>query len=229
MMKILSLLTVCIICLSLFSVNAAENISEPSPVITFGFKGMFGTNNIILDVDDAEIEPGFITGGGVLIEKNLTNYFSAGSGIDYRYFSNDFVLVDENESGDVDANWKFTAIAVPLHFMLSIKGPQSSLDLIGGATYLHIISSIMKAKSTDSSEETEDDAMRLINASQVGFSGGLRFRFMVTDYSDLFIGLMAEYYPTNLLNTPEDDNIIHLLNYSFNAGYLFRTDLFNIQ
>ena len=72
---------------------------------------------------------------------------------------------------------------------------------------------------------TSDNAMRFTNSSQIAASGGLILRFMVTAHSDFFMGIMTEYYFTDLLKVKGDDRLC-LVNYYLNTGYLFRTDIF---
>jgi len=204
----------------------AEDKNDHYQGISIGITGLFGTNTIDTSNVVEEYEPGFIAGGGITLQKTLAKYLSAGTGLEYRYFEFEFNYYDNDSAFEIDAAWEFQAISLPLHLIATIKGPSSSLDLHAGMTYTYIFSSEMVTKDDLPSGIKKDDVMRFTSPSQIAVSGGVIFRFAVTTYSDLFMGIMAEYYFTDLLNISHDDEKIHLLNYSFNTGYMIRTDLF---
>lgn len=209
-----------------FSISvSAEEKTDNGPGITMGITAMFGTSTMDAEMSDVDSEPGYIAGGGILLEKSLARYLSAGSGVQYRCFKNDFTMTDKTTLKPVDVSWTFQGISVPIHLIATIRGPVSSVDLHAGITYTCLFSSKMKTNDTLPSGIKTDDVMRLTNASQVAVSGGVIFRFMVTEYTDFFIGAMGEYYFTDLVSDTGGKNL-HLMNYSFNTGYMFRTDLF---
>lgn len=224
-MKIINAVLILILFLTASVSAFAEDENVNGPGISIGITGMFGTNTLDSNKPNDDFDPGYIVGGGIMLQKRLAKYLSAGTGVEYRYFKVDFSMTDEATSLDYDATWKFKGISAPFHFIATIKGPASSLDLHAGITYTYIYSSEMSTNASLSSGMTNDNAMRFTNSSQIAASGGLILRFMVTTYSDFFMGVMSEYYFTDLLKVHDDDNL-RLVNYSFNAGYLFRTDLF---
>jgi len=210
-----------------FSTSAfAEENNDDNKGISIGISGLFGTNTLDTSNVVEEYEPGFIAGGGITLQKILAKYMSAGTGLEYRYFEFEFNYFDNDTSAEIDAVWEFQAISVPFHLIATIKGPSSSLDLHAGMTYTYIFSSEMVTKDDLSSGIKTDDVMRFTSPSQIAVSGGVILRFAVTTYSDFFMGIMTEYYFTDLLNLSHDNEKIHLLNYSFNTGYMLRTDLF---
>jgi len=230
LMKKFPVLLISLLFISFLTAASAEEKKDTNgPRLSVGIIGMFGTSSILIDHDDdAEVDPGYIAGGGIQLEKSLSNYFALGSGAQYRYFKNDIEMVDESTLEEFKAKWTFHAISLPFHLITSIKGPKSSLNVYTGLTYTHIFSSKMSTDDTLTSGIKNDDAMKFINSTQVGVSGGLIFKFMVTEYTDFFMGIMAEYYPTDLIKNSGDGDAIHLLNYSFNTGYMFRTNMFNL-
>ncbi len=204
-----------------------DNRVKDEAGIAVGITGMFGTCSFQSNLSDLDIDPGYIAGGGILLEKNLSRHFSAGTGIGYRHFSSNITMFNKTTLEEFDATWDFDAISIPFHIILSLKGTNSALDILAGATYTHIFSSEMNTNETLVSGIKHEDAMKYINASQVGISGGMRFRFLFTEFSDFFIGIMGEYYPADFINQSDDNKNIHFLNYSFNAGYMFRSNLFS--
>ena len=218
---ILTLILFLFISVSVF----AEGENGNGPGISIGITGLFGTNTLDSNEPGDDFDPGYIIGGGITLQKRLAKYLSAGTGVEYRYFKVDFSMTEEATGLDYDATWKFKGISAPFHFIATLKGPASSLDIHAGITYTYIYSSEMSTNATLASGMTSDNAMRFTNSSQVAASGGLILRFMVTTYSDFFMGVMTEYYFTDLLKVHDKDKL-HLVNYTFNTGYLFRTDLF---
>lgn len=188
---------------------------------SLGFVANFGTNEIKFKESNAEIDTGWLMGGGVLIEKNLSQLFSIGSGIEYRYLRNNVTMYPDT-ANEFDALWISHCLSMPLHLILTLKGSSSSLDLHGGVTYTYIFSSKMTA---DDNAVKSDDAMKYIDASQIALSGGAIFRFLVTEWSDFFMGVFGEYYLTDYIHSTNDDRT-YLLQYYFRSGYMFRTDIF---
>lgn len=224
-MRRLPVLAILLFLLSVSISASAEEKTGKGPGITMGVTGMFGTSTMDAEMSDVDPEAGYIAGGGILLEKSIARYLSVGSGVQYRYFKNDFTMTDETTLKSVDVTWTFQGISVPFHFIATVRGPASSVDLHAGITYTYIYSSKMATNDTMTSGMERDDVMRFTNASQVAASGGVIFRFMVTEYTDFFMGVMAEYYFTDLISDSSGKNM-HLLNYSFNTGYMFRTDFF---
>ncbi len=224
-MKKIPILVILLCILSSFPAFAQEKTAE-NPGITMGITGIFGTSTIDTNGNELDQEPGYLAGGGFIFQKSLNGFFSIGSGLEYRYFNFKFTAVDDTSSTKFDAKWTFQSIAVPFHLITTIKGPSSSLDIHAGATCSYIFSSKMTTNDTLPSGMKSDDIMRFTNAGQIAASGGLIFRFKVTEFTDFFMGVMGEYYFTDLLTNPKDGESFHLLNYTFNTGYLFRTDIF---
>jgi hypothetical protein len=224
-MKLFNPILILLILISASLPALAEDNQNNGPGISIGVTGIFGTNTIDSNDPGDDFDPGYIIGGGVTLQKRLARYLSAGTGVEYRYFKVDFSMTEETTSLDYDATWKFKSISAPFHFIANIKGPASSLDIHAGITYTYIYSSEMSTSASLPSGLTSDNAMRFTNSSQIAASGGLILRFMVTAHSDFFMGIMTEYYFTDLLKVKGDDRLC-LVNYYFNTGYLFRTDIF---
>jgi hypothetical protein len=204
----------------------AQDKNNNGPGISIGITGLFGTNTIDSSEPKDDFDPGYIIGGGITLQKRLAKYLAAGTGVEYRYFKVDLSMTEESTGLDYDVTWKFKGISAPFHLIATVKGPSSSLDLHAGITYTYIYSSEMSTGAVLPSGMTSDNAMRFTNSSQVAASGGVILRFMVTEQSDFFMGIMTEYYFTDLLKVNGDNDRLCLVNYYFSTGYMFRTDIF---
>lgn len=197
------------------------------PMITMGIIAMAGSHSIDTNNSGLDSETGFILGGGLLLEKMMSRHFGISTGVQYRYFKNDSEITDTETTPAVTTgvHWEFNAISVPFHIVTSIQGTSSSLNILIGTTYTHIYDSTLTTSESPTGINS-DNTKSFLNPNQFAISGGLLFRFLVTEYTDFFMGVMAEYYPTDLLDINDNEDRLHLVNYSFNTGYMFRTDIF---
>jgi hypothetical protein len=200
--------------------TAAEN--EKTPDMSIGINANFGSFDLHQKNMDLDIKPGIYTGGGISIEKQLYGILNAGTGIQYRYFNTDFIMDDQIP--EFETRWTMQSINIPFLLILSFSGGESALNLIGGVVYSHIFYSVMKTDANVPLAKKSDDVERFTNSNQIGLTSGIVFKIKSTKYTDFLFGVMGEYYPTNLLSDTGDR--LHMVNYSFTTGYMFRTNIF---
>ena len=205
----------------------AEDNSIQTPDVSIGINGNYGKFNFKKsDSMNINNEPGMYTGGGLTVEKMISDNFGFSSGIQYRYFHTDFSMGDE--SSDFIIKWIIQTVDVPVLMIFSFRGEWASLNFTAGAVYSYIFSSMMKTDSSNPTGKNKDDALKFTDANQIGLTAGASLRFKVTQYTDLVLGVTGEYYPTNLLYLRDDsDDKLNLYNYSLTAGYMFRTNIFS--
>jgi hypothetical protein len=222
-MKRILIIFVILISAPSFYLSAEEN--EKVPDISIGINANFGSFDMYQQNMDLDVKPGIYTGGGISLEKQVYGIFSIGSGIQYRYFNADFIMTDKVPS--FESTWTFQSINIPFLFIVSFSGEKSALNLVGGVVYSHIFYSVMKTDADVVLEKYKDDADRFTNSNQIGLTAGIIFKIKSTKYTDFLFGVMGEYYPTNTLDDAGNSgDKLHMINYSFTTGYMFRTNIF---
>jgi hypothetical protein len=211
-----------IILISMPSVFLSAEENKKAPDMSIGINANFGSFDLHQKNMDLDVKPGIYTGGGISIEKQVYGILNAGSGIQYRYFNTDFIMKDKIP--EFEGRWTMQSINVPFLLILSLSGGESALNLIGGVVYSHVFYSVMKTDANVPSSEKKDNVQRFTNSNQIGLTGGIIFKIKSTKYTDFLFGVMGEYYPTNLLSDSSDR--LHMVNYSFTTGYMFRTNIF---
>ncbi len=205
--------------------SAEENTDQEVTDASIGINGNFGSFDLYKKNIEFENKPGLYTGGGISLEKKIYEKFWIGSGIQYRYFRTRFV--NSMDTSNFNATWTFQSINVPLLMILQFSGPFSAIDLSCGAVYSHIFYSIMTTDPTLPAEQRRDNALKFIEANQIGATAGISFRIKATEYTDFVLGVTGEFYPTNLLiEHDESKDKFYMINYSLTTGWKFRTNIF---
>ncbi|PKL17573.1 MAG: hypothetical protein CVV49_10300 [Spirochaetae bacterium HGW-Spirochaetae-5] len=216
------ILIIFIILVSMPAVFLSAEGDEKTPGMSIGINANFGSFDLHQKNMDLDVRPGIYTGGGISIEKQIYGIFNAGSGVQYRYFNTDFIMNDQIP--EFESTWTMQSINIPFLLILSFSGGESALNLIGGVVYSHVFYSVMKTDANVPLAKHNDDVQRFTNSNQIGLTGGIIFKIKSTKYTDFLFGVMGEYYPTNLLSDSGDK--LHMINYSFTTGYMFRTNIF---
>lgn len=210
---------------SLFASDLNDNHNQ-SRNISFGFTGTAGLTGLLSNSSDIENDkPGFTAGGGLVFEKMFTNRLGLHSGITYRYIK-DYIAV-ENVPDPDELAWSFHTLTIPFLMILSANAKNSSFNLLAGISYINILDSTIKKRSSFVSDMESQKALSFINPHQVAATVGFNLKFKVTRFSDFFAGIIIDFHPTNLFRTDHGhDEYLFMYGGRIMTGFMFKTDLF---
>lgn len=212
----------------------AASGSEPqinTPFASVGINCNLGLTDMYVHISDDSVREtdkyGILLGGGLLAEKMFSGFFGLGSGFQYRFFEKGLIMIDTATLSRNDIIWSFQSFNLPFYMIFSLAGESVSLNFQLGFVYSYIFYSHMKTDDPTTSGITEDNGLRFTNSNQVGIMAGLNIKIAITDYTDLMLGIVAEGYPTNLIEVNQGSDRINLFNCSAIAAWMFRTNLFS--
>lgn len=204
---------------SLFANDASPGKNESTDAM-FGIAGTGGLFSAIHlrgkdEGEEPKWKPGYGFGGGFVFDYMFSESTGLHSGLYYYYA---IVILEMNDStgGTVDLDTAIQMIQMPLYFFYALNGDFISLDLMGGFHLSYMTHVEMSA------DGKESRAINLMGYQQPGFGAGLRFRFHITRFIDLYLGIMGEFYANDLIaaNTDWTD---YMYDGRGEIGLLFKT------
>ena len=214
--------------ISLYASDTKQN-SGINSNFSFGFTGTGGLSELFPRSCDVETDkPGFTAGGGLVFEKMFSNLMGLHSGIIYRYIEND-ITVDDS-TNPLEATWSFHTVTIPFLMILSANTENFSFNLLAGVSYINIIDSTIKNRSTLVYDMESQKGLSFINPHQAAATAGINLKFRITKFSDFFIGIIGDFHPTNIFRSDHgNDEYLHIYGGRVMTGIMFRTDVFPIH
>jgi hypothetical protein len=217
------LLTVLLLLFTGASPRVIYAARSESPNVSIGFGGGYGlfSSLNIRGSDDWKTGQGYQ--GSFIAEKMLSPRLGLHSGICFT--SAEYRFSEEDSSSVQDAKIEIQSLSMPLDLITAFSGRRVSLEILTGFNFIYTLSARMHDEAN--TVNTETDVLNYMNYFNVALEMGLRLRFRLGRYTDMFMGITGDI---NLLNTTRntgDGNDYSLL-WSARAetGFLFRTNLF---
>jgi hypothetical protein len=185
---------------------------------TFGLWDMYVTDGTMRAQDDG----GF--GAGITVEKMFSNRFGLYSGLSYMTFK--IHLSDIDKLGP-DMTWKTEGIYMPLMLITSFSTKSVSLSFLTGISFYNMFSSELLIHD-DLMGDMEQDVLPYISKRFLMASGGSTLKFRLGDYTDFYIGAIAEISAFNVMGE-ENTEKAHMFSLRGVSGILFRTDIFPMR
>jgi len=218
-----SLLMLCLVFIMATSkVLTAEEASRQNHTpdkVMFGIAGTGGLFSAIHlrgsdDGGEPEWKPGWGVGGGLVFDYMFSKSTGLHSGL-YYYYSR-LILEMSTETEPIDLETTVQMIQMPLYFFYALNGNIVTIDLLGGFHFSYITHVRMSA------DGNENRAIQFMGYQQPGIGTGLRFRFHITNFIDMYLATMAEFYANDLIAANTD-----WTDYMYDArgeiGILFKT------
>ncbi len=202
-----------------FSAEEPSRQRDTSKNVMFGLAGTGGLFSAIHlrgrdDGGKPEWKPGWGAGGGFVFDYMFSENTGLHSGL-YYYYSV-LILEMSGETEPIDLESTVQMIQMPLYFFYALNGKSVSLDLLGGFHFSYITHVVMSA------EGKENNAIQFMGYQQPGIGTGVRFRFHITRFIDIYLAMMAEFYANDLIaaNTDWTD---YMYDGRGEIGILFKT------
>jgi len=187
--------------ISLFADDASSKKTGPERAM-FGLAGTGGLFSAVHlrgsdDGGEPKWKPGYGFGGGFVFDYMFSGSTGLHSGLYYYYAIITLEMTDS--AGDpIDLDSTIQMIQLPLYFFYAFNGDIASLDLMGGFHLNYMTHVEMSA------EGRESRAINFMGYQQPGIGAGLRFRFHITRFIDLYLAVMGEFYANDLIAANTD-------------------------
>ncbi len=201
----------------------------------FGFAATASMNQAV-EIRDSKSFRSFGTGGsyggGFVFEKMFTNYVGIQSGM---YI----------QSYELPVRFKFYAgipdipvrvstilravnISIPMTVLFSVNVSFFSVNFAAGVRVCYMVDPTFTNKNINvPNYHNRISSLPAIHNFMFGLTGGVYFRFRMTENVDAFFGPDANIYLTETFK--DDKDLTSLYQLSLTAGFMFRTDVFPMK
>lgn len=195
---------------------------ESAPNASFGFSFTSGYYDHWQKAGEGTWYEGKCYGGGIVIESMFTSHFGVHGGVSFIYAE----IKGKSFYAGQRIDFRFTSfsMSVPLCLMTSINANNFSFIILTGFTFSQIMMTRMET-SNPAAPNNSDDLLPYLNPSMVAVTGGFLFKFRSSNYTDFFVGLISDFYFTDLMEKM-DGQVIHPYDIRAVVGILFRTNIF---
>ncbi len=209
--------TASIIIISHTSFLRAEQVSTPSMRASFGAGVSGGYSDVVISGTTSETwSPGPVYGGGIIFEWMWSEYFGLHSGVWFYRVSQELEFESSTDVTTADSN----ILTLPVYLTAAQQWGRFGISVLAGFDFGYIWDTEL---SNDSSANPERaDITHYMNKNQFAVSAGLDFRFGIGRFTYLFVGGMASFYCTNLIDG-DDQSDIRLYTFTAHSGILLRT------
>ncbi|MBN1532567.1 MAG: hypothetical protein JXA20_07895 [Spirochaetes bacterium] len=191
-----------------------------TPGASIGFTLQAGMNDVNQRHGSGAWEAKPFYGGGLIVEYMFTGLLGIHSGVNFTYRELSFRdLIATNPSYTRTYS---TTLEIPLCLVAAVHTSFCSVQFLSGIIFAQTLTSRGHMKSTE--WRYTANLLPYINGSNFGLTGGVMFRFPLTQYSDFVVGGTASYYLTDLF-IKRRGTIANLYDYRGSVGFLFRTGL----
>jgi hypothetical protein len=202
----------------LVTLPASAKQEEKSYLVFMGAGFFYGQTYAIPEKSsDEKWEGGDGYGGGLIFERILSRRFGIHSGIWFGQFT--MKISSDDEDGSYSMEARSVLFTIPFYLFLRLNGRSFGADFMAGINFSYISETYLYEGSRGEGRST--NVRPYINTYQFGVGGGIRLRYRITRFIDIFIAGIGERYLTSYVS--QDENSPRsLLDFKLQSGVLMR-------